>query len=213
MDLKAPFASLIVGAPGRGKTTLIRYMLYSLCQMGTFNHGMVICPTADLHGSYNFVPQEYVRTSYDPDEVKEFMDLQKREISSGKKIEAFLVLDDCLSAAHQFQSDLFVELVTTYRWLHISLFISTQYVFRIPPTVRECANYAFLFKMDTKRSLKAVYETFGQNFETEADFKKYLDSRTKDKAFVFYDKLIEKKEDNYMSFRAPTDIPEFRLEY
>ena len=53
--------------------------------------------------------------------------------------------------------------------------MSSQYPYKLPPVFRECASYCFIFKQTTKRSLAAIYESFGGYFDTYDQFKNYTE--------------------------------------
>jgi hypothetical protein len=127
---------------------------------------------------------------------------------------AAVIFDDCLDQK-AFASQLFLDLTTQYRHYNISLFICTQYGFRIPPVVRECASRVGIFRLTTERSLKAAYESFGAFFKTYDEFRSYVIDETGDYKFVWYiaNSSAENRDEVYHTAKAPPELPDVRFEY
>lgn len=67
--------------------------------------------------------------------------------------------------------------------------------------------------MDSKRSIDAAYEAYGQEFDDEKEFKRWLYESTQPPEahnFCWKDKFNDKP---WEICRAPKDIPKFRLEF
>ena len=67
-----------------------------------------------------------------------------------------------------------------------------------------------IFKQSTKRSIEALYESFGLNYGTYAEFERYLMENTENHQFIFYD---FNSQDPYKIMRAPNNIPNFMLKF
>jgi hypothetical protein len=78
--------------------------------------------------------------------------------------------------------------------------------------MREGAFQVAIFYMDTKRSLEAAYESYGQDFEDYQSFKHFLQSKTGQYRFLYKDKC-EEGEDGWKIYRCPSHIPHFLLNY
>ena len=59
---------------------------------------------------------------------------------------------------------------------------------------RECASHAIVFRQFSKNTIEAIYNSFGQRFDSEKQFKKYLNQNTGNYSFVFVNN--ESLEDN-----------------
>lgn len=205
-SLKLPCVFLIAGAPGSGKSYLTKHLIYQYCKNRKFNHGLVITNTS-FNDGYSFVPAKYVHSYYDEAVLQKFLDTQ---IES--KEPAFLVLDDCLGKA-QFNSKFFMSFITTYRHYNITVFLTTQYIYAIPPVIRECCTYSYMFQQTTLRSNNALFETFGQCFENMKEFKAFLASHiTEEYGTVVCITQQGDKKKKYMKFKAGK-TPEFQLDY
>ena len=136
MELKGPFFTIVAGIPNMGKSNFIKYIMlqnHEKYSANPFRYGVVFTKTK-FEGAYKFVPNKFVHSSYDPEVLQNFLKIQE---DSEAKHRAFIIFDDCLDVKC-FASQLFVDLVTQYRHWNISVLIATQYIYRVPPTVREC---------------------------------------------------------------------------
>ena len=133
-----------------------------------FTHGLIFCKTS-FNKSYDYVPSSWVYSQYDPEALKNLMKIQKGIRANGYvPPHAFVVFDDCLSNKH-FKSDLF------------------KYVNNIETVNSECCSHAVIFKQFTKPAIEAIYNSFGQRFDSERVFKHYVNKNTGDFKFVFVD--------------------------
>ena len=156
---KIPNITLITAGPNSGKTVLCKYILYDLFKNKKLNYGIVFCPTG-FNNSYDYLPKKYLYAQFDENTLIQLVNLQISQIKQhGKAKPAFVVFDDCIGSIN-FTSPLFSKLVTTYRHYNILLIFTTQYLFKVPPVLRECTTYFITFKQPTKRSVQAIHETF-----------------------------------------------------
>jgi hypothetical protein len=79
---------------------------------------------------------------------------------------------------------------------------------------RECTNVACIYNSKFKNSIKALYEAYGQLFNSYDDFVERFQGITKERfTCMVYDASVDELEDNYVSFKAIENIPNFRLKY
>ena len=84
---------------------------------------------------------------------------------------SFILFDDLVGVLTQ-NTPFFQNFVTTARHLNISIVIAAQYIAKgISTTLREQVNFAIMFRSKNQRTLKYLYESFGQLFETYDQFK------------------------------------------
>ena len=202
MEFVKPFFIIISGQPGSGKSSLIKYIMLTNNMNFTkspFQYGVVFSNTS-FKDSFNYIPSKYVHGSYKPEILQNLMEIQKEHYDKS----AFVVFDDCLPAK-AFTSQLFVDLSTTYRHWNISVIISSQYIYRISPTIRECSKYAIMFRTTTQKSIKALFDSFGTFFKNYEEFKTYLISNTEDNHFIIMDRLSfsNNRDEIYHVFKAP----------
>jgi hypothetical protein len=83
-----------------------------------------------------------------------------------------------------------------------------QFVNAVPPILRTNAEHVFILGSQTKTSLKATYETFGEDFDDQNAFEEFVRENTLDHNFVFINKL-----EGFTTVCKARDVPPYRLEY
>ena len=146
MKFNTPSLFLYAASPGSGKTWMIRWLTYNLVKEGQVDYVFVVCPTSDLNDSYDFVNSSYRHTNVTRSLLQKLIRFQ----SSPGARRMLLILDDCIGSLN-FNWPEVNQLFTTYRHLKCTIMLTTQYIFRMPPLIRECAKYAFLFAQRTMR--------------------------------------------------------------
>ena len=159
--LKNPEESVCIflsAGPKSGKTTFIKKFLYECSKRQYFDYGLVICPTID-RDAYDMVPEPYVYTLYNEKIISDLFNLQKTNRSR-----CFLILDDCLGSIN-WNSKIFIQLISRYRHHRISVVIAVQYPNTKNNVLRSCISHAILFKCLNLSALKALYENFVMSFQ------------------------------------------------
>ena len=94
-----------------------------------------------------------------------------------------LIFDDIIGAI-DFNCLLITMLVTCYRHFNIGLIFLTQYLFKIPPTICECASKAIILYQEMKKSMNVYYETYGYLIKSYKAFANYMTENTKNHNFI-----------------------------
>ena len=205
--LITPNISLFAGSPGMGKSHLIRYLIYKFCKSGKFNYGIVFCPTA-FNGAFDFISDKYVG-NYNEELLKKFMNYQEQS-----KKPAFIIFDDCLGSITNINNNnTLTKLFTCYRHFNITVLFSTQYIYKVPPVLRECSTYCFIFKQFNKRSISALYETFLYDKNTIDEAKRYIMENTENYHFILVNNKASNNKAKYIISVAPNKIPKFFLDF
>lgn len=214
MDLQTPALYLLLGSQGKGKTYLLKYLMYQLRKK--LKYGIVFTNTFFDNNPFPFIPAKYIHPEYSEEALEELMNIQANSVAKGKVKEAFVIFDDCLDSNDQFKSNALKRLSTQLRHYHITLFMSTQYCNLLPPRIRTNAMGVFIFENDTKINLMSVYESFGQRFDSYGDFKDYVLKNLAQKySFIYYNKstTATKLEDVYEVMICPPKIPKFHIKF
>jgi hypothetical protein len=201
---------IVAGPQGYGKSHLIKYIM--LANRKKFSYGLVFTNTNFSVGSFDYVPKGFVYDQYNEEVLLRLMEIQKNAVERGIKKNAYLIFDDCLFGK-QFKSEPFQQLMTQLRHYNIYCIISTQYPNAIPPLFRANAFQVAMFYNSTKRALTALYENYGQLFDSYDQFKKFLIKSTGNYQFLFYEtqgKSVNVLE-RYRVMKAPEKIPKFTL--
>lgn len=211
LQLQPPFFILINGSIGHGKSHLIKYIMSK--HRKQFDYGIVFTQTWFKEGNFDYVPEEYVHKDYDENILKNFMNIQSKLIKKGISKQTFCILDDVLDT-QTFNNKYFKRLITTLRHFQISVIISTQYCNSIPPIFRNNVMGTAIFKSDMNTQLRALFESYGMNFNNFNEFKNYVMTNTGNYNFIWYDKKTNGDiKDKYKVMRCPKKIPEFMLEF
>lgn len=213
IDRVTPGFTILVGKPASGKSYLLSYLL--ALDHPHYNDNPILYAVVFTTTKFNrqwseIFPEDYVHAGYNPGALQAMLDIQ----SENSRNRAAVIFDDCLDQKG-FASQLFLNLTTTYRHYNLDVYISTQYLYRVPTTVRECATRVALFRTTTERSLKACYESFGAFFKTFDEFRKFLIEHTSDHAFIWYiaNSSEEDRDKIYLPMKAPDKLPTIKFEY
>ena len=212
--LELPCNNILCGMTKSGKTHLLK------CLMGLhadfFNYGIVISSTA-FNGEYDFIPEEYIYTEFDPSIIENIMEKQQEfvvEVKQGlrrKVPECFIIIDDSLGLLElHAKRNIFDILFSKSRHLHISLFLSIQSCSYLSTTIRANSMYVFITKIENS-SVKMMYEV-SSGFDSEKEFRDYLNKNCKDYRVVMFDNT-DVYDDFAKIIRAPKDVPNFKLDY
>ncbi len=211
-NLDIPALILIVGAQGLGKSHLIRYLMNKMRKK--FDYGLVFTNTFFDDNPFDYIDAEYVHPEYDEDKLQNLMDIQAKLIEKGVKKNAFVIFDDCIDDPNQFNSPVLKRLCTQLRHYNITVIFSTQYCNALPSRMRTNAMSVFMFYTDTKNNLEALYNSFGQSFETYNDFKSFLLSHTGNYKFIYFNKMkSNNQKDNYIVMKCPPKINKFKIKF
>ena len=73
---------------------------------------------------------------------------------------------------------------------------------------------SWCFSVEFNNSIKALYEAYGQLFDSYDDFVEKFQGITKERfTCMIYKADIDELEDNYVSFKAVENIPNYKLKY
>ena len=218
--IKPPCLIIVAGKSKRGKSYLIKYMLTMLCLNKKFKFGLVFCKTK-FNCGYDFIEDNKVIEGYKEDILKNYLQtLQKygednpltnKQKAYGIKTNippSFIVFDDIIGQM-DLNTNFMSEFLTTYRHYNITLITATQYLFKVPPLFREQADIAIIFYQNTKKSIDACYETYGQEFENAKNFKNFLIEKTS-KLYhcLIYIEDGDNIENKYIEYCAPVEYPD-----
>lgn len=220
MDLNIgdDFFIQIFGAPNSGKSHNIRYLISKLSREGKFDYVILISHTAHLTDDFDYVPKEYQFSSYSDELLLKILKLQSKAIRDTKikkKPRCLIILDDILGKT-RFNSDLLVQFTSQYRHFRCNVILTSQYINKIPPQMREGASHVILYKQHTGKSIDAAYDSFGIGyFEKKKHFKAYINKATGNYRFLFLDKTCQSSEINdvFKSYICPATVPKFKLDY
>jgi ABC-type dipeptide/oligopeptide/nickel transport system ATPase component len=207
---------VMVGKCGMGKSYLLRDLLRQFSEQGVFEFGCVFTGT-DFNPDYDFLPKRAVHGNYSEARLAKYVGKLREwlEENPGEKMPPnFLVLDDLLGKI-RIQSNVFSNLISTFRHYNMSIFITSQYfVKNISTLIRELTDYAFLFRTRFKNSQVSLFEAFGQLCDDQDEFNEILEEATKEEhSCLLYIAEAEDKSDAYVSYKAPGKSPDVKIDF
>lgn len=216
LDFKRGKMILMIGKQASGKSYLTKSIIYQCSKSKIFKFGIVFTGSK-INGDYDFLDDDIVREDYSEENLEKYINKLRKwcQDHPGEKLpRSFLILDDLLGRI-RINSPVFANLMSTYRHYNLTIIITSQYMVKNCSTLlRELVDYAFIFRTRFKNSLKHLYESFGQMTESYDDFFNMLEMATKEEHFcLMYDATKDKKETAYKSYRAPGNVPNFKLKF
>lgn len=200
--INTPSINLFVGAPRSGKSYLMKYLLIKLALEGKFKYGLVFSPSDNTFESV--IPGKYLHRLYNDDKLKSFLRLQKKS-----KQQAFLIIDDGIGSIN-LKTELFKHLFTSYRHYNITIFLSVQYVYSVPPVIRQCATYVYIFKHSNQRSFEALFLSYFSDMNNWRDVRNEMNNKLKQK-YTFI--LINNETGCRKVLKAPSNFNGCKLIY
>jgi hypothetical protein len=175
----------LCGKRHSGKSELIKYIVSLYGHQ--FNKIFVICPSEAVNKFYSqFLPSENIFTEYKEEWIEKLM-ARLIKINVGKKdneaAHILLILDDCVSDVNMHTARNFEKIFTRGRHLKISLLITTQYPYLIPPVARINCDYILVGQLN-KQGLKVMSDEFLMGDISPKEFLKMYYDSTNDYGFL-----------------------------
>lgn len=212
MNIEIPGLLIINGEQGSGKSSLIKYLMYM--NRKKFNYGIVFTNTSfdrDDKGSFSYIPKQFIHSEFKEEILQTLMNKQAQLIKNRIKLEAFVILDDCLDV-EMFNSRWFKRLATQMRHYHITVIISTQYPNAIPPRYRANCMSTVIFQTTMNTALRALWESYGQKYSF-TDFRALVMQSTGNYQFLYYNKKEIDPTRQYQAMKAPSKIKSFKIQF
>ena len=194
-----------------GKSQLIKYIVSLYGHQ--FNKNFVVCPSEAVNKFYSqFINPGNIFNDYSEDWIEKLM-AGLVKINVGKKdneaAHILLILDDCVSDVNFHSDKAFQKLFTRGRLLKISLMITTQYPYLIPPVARINCDFILCGQMN-KQSIKVMSDEFLMGDISPKEFLKIYYDSTNDYGFLIINNNSTSNNNNinslYGSVRVPKDF-------
>lgn len=179
--IKSDASIVVYGMRRTGKSFLSRWLLYNVAQHFP---AIVVITETKLNGFWQqFVPEKYVHEMYDPRIIKKIIDIQKARKLQAEKDPNYnpnmcVILDDCISDASLKNDEWFKRLYANGRHLKIFVLTTSQMAKGVNPTVRNNADYAFIFKLFSAGQKESLFE----------DYLSFMDKKTAAELMLEYTK-------------------------
>jgi hypothetical protein len=152
-----------------------------------FKKIFVICPTEQINHFYKgLVDEKNVFESYNEQWVEKLMKALAKENDGKRDKDAshiLLILDDCCSDTNFHQSKTLKQLFTKGRHYKISLMITAQYPYHLPPICRVNCDYICVGQLNTQ-GIEILTKEFLMGDISRKDFLKMYYNSTNDYKFL-----------------------------
>jgi GTPase SAR1 family protein len=215
-DYKNGCKLVIIGAPGTGKSTIIKSIIYS--KKHILAVGQVFSGTEDSNGFFGeFFPESFIYNGLDASELTPLDNFKKRQKIARHYIEptggyswALNVIDDCTYDTAFLKKPIYRDLLKNgrhYSMLHI---LSLQYCLDIKPDIRVNINGVFILRESRLDIRKKLYENYGGCIPSFDMFCQIMDALTTDYTALYINNMSisNRIEDNVFYYKAdPNAIP------
>lgn len=212
----------LTGLPHSGKSYMLRYIMWQYASVHNKYFKTVLCfsPTA-FNGDYNWLPEKAVKDKYDEEYLIAYIESLKVKLKALKNNDPdaklkpnAIIFDDCIGMLNN--SYWFQNFCSTARHTNTHLFFLNQYIAssrNVSTVLRNNTNFALMWKSPMKNSIQALFASYGQMLEKEADFKKLLmDNGGRQYSALMYRSGYDTKEESYLRVNADQEIPKtFKL--
>jgi energy-coupling factor transporter ATP-binding protein EcfA2 len=164
--IKPGSISLFVARRGSGKTYLLKYLLGVLARSRAVCWIEVISPTS-FNGEWStVVGEKHVQAVYSEQWVEQLLAGQARLLENGTPNPGLLILDDCLGSVN-LSRPVFTRLAAAGRHYGLTLFITSQHLWGLPPVLRQNADQVFVLGHPNTRTVSGLMEELApRNIDT-----------------------------------------------
>jgi hypothetical protein len=213
---------IFLGKRKTGKSVLVIDYLW---HNQDFPLGTVISPTDELNQTYvKHIPSIFIHSKFTDQLVEDFLVRQRKFVTKcksdpnykGVDPRAFLILDDCLYNASTWSHNEDISWIfMNGRHAQITLLLTAQYVFGIPPILRSNVDYIFICKEPKITNREKLHKHYAGMFPSFAFFNKVMAVCTKDYGCLVIDNgsTSDKIEDQVFHYRAQIHEENFRVCY
>jgi hypothetical protein len=212
IDWEKFFTMVIYGLPGSGKTSLLRYLIYSGAQKKQFDHMLLFSGTKGTD-DYDFLDDKFKYDSYDNNAIEKYIEICEKANEKGITTRGCLVFDD-ICGEQSFRSALFKRLFSNYRHYGISIIVIQQMPVELPLSLRSIIKYGIVYKYINEADREKIYNSFGSLIPSKKEFYAIYEKYTNEKyKALFYSSTdVYDNQSPYSGIRAPRVKP-FKLKF
>ncbi len=202
---------VVVGAPGKGKSWIIRSLMFSK------SHFIPVCSVVSENEdvNHNFkqhVPDLFIFTENTPEVAEKVIRRQRiacSQLANANPLMTF-VADDCMNDKKVFKHKHHVGLFKISRQLKVMYILSCQYMLDLSTELRNALTGAFICREDKLEVVEKLYKVYGGQIPSLQIFKDLLSDITTDNCCIYIDfsTTTDNWLDNVYWFRAFDTRPE-----
>ena len=202
----------LVGKRASGKSELLRHLVEMTAD--NFYSIFLICPTEKVNGFYDgLINPSNIFDQYDEQWIEQLMDKMGKENankSSNNSSHVLLILDDICADINLSKSKTIRQLFCRGRHLRISIIITAQYLFQIPPVLRCNSDFVAVGQMNAQ-SLDLLVGEFQYGNITKKEFKSMYLKSTNNYQFLLINCNTAKNNDDLSLIYGTIGINEGQL--
>lgn len=188
LDIEPSSILAFVASPGSGKSVLTNDICYLLRHR--YPVIKVYCETNSENGDYdNFVPPLYINDEYDEKTHETlYMRQKKCKQEKCKNRNMIMIMDDCNTNKKIWNSAIMkAQFKNGRHWDMLAIFIQQATIGDIPPELRKCIAYAFIFREPSQAERKKLYENYSVAVSFD-EFNQLMDTLTEDHTCLVFKK-------------------------
>ena len=205
---------IILGARGRGKSTMIMDILYNLHHISRVPRAVVFSGTEKANGTYSKfgIPARYIFDSYDADALQTIYNMQEKLTEDKRKgiidesidTRMVIVFDDCGFDEKMFKTALMRKLFMNGRHYGIYVIIALQYHMSIGPTIRTQIDFFIATRWDVKTQRKQIYTHYASVYDHFDTFNDVMEAATINRRCIIVDNTTDSSDpqDKLFSYKA-----------
>jgi hypothetical protein len=207
--LQAPSLSIFCARSNSGKSHLMKSILYTLARESKIAWVYVLTSTSFNNEWSDIVGPGNVTDQFDVDWIEELMNKQGLLVKKNKSEPGLIIFDDMVGTAN-WNSDVMTKIAISARHYNISCWISTQWYFKLSPTLRGNCNYMYILNNVSDKIAKTLNEEIPAiQFNKAKDLQRYANLVTQNYGVLMYDNTGGNP--RVYAIRAPPKIPRFKL--
>lgn len=219
-QIRSDEVCVFIGKRNTGKSFCLKDLL--------FNHqhipfGTVISSTEDANRFFgDFVPPIFIHNDFEPEIIVKF--LERQQLLKAKQENdpyrykdldrnAFLVFDDLMYSAEKWKRDINVgRIFMNGRHYKILFLLTMQYPLGIPPSLRTCIDWIFIFREQYVKNRQRLYDNYAGMFPSFNVFCQVMDQMTENYGcLVIHNSSRSNKLEDQVFYYKATEHPPFRL--
>lgn len=195
----------LIGKRHSGKSELLKYIVRK--HKEDFVKIFVISPTEQVNKFYQeFVPENCVFDGWKEDWVERLISKMTQVSVKEKHQNVLLILDDCCSDTNFNTSATFKKIFTRGRHIFISIIITCQYIYQIPPITRSNLDYVLCGQMNSQ-STQILADEFLMGDIERKEFIKMYHKYSKDYGFLLINNCSVKDSSDLNSIYGSIKVP------
>ena len=212
LDWENYFTMVLYGRPGSGKTSCLRYILYTAAMKNEFDHCLLFSSTKGTN-DYDFLEDKYKYDAFDTSTIEKYINICQKANEKKNKTRGLIIFDD-ICGEQTFKSALFKKLFSNYRHYGISIIVCQQMPVELPLSIRSIIRYACVYRYVNEDDREKIYRCFGSMASSKKEFLELYDEFTNEKykALFFNQSDVYNSNNCYSGIRAPL-VGDFKLKF